>query len=100
MSVDVTSRDDVLRELRQLKEEMRDRFGVTRLGIFGSVARGEAGNDSDIDIVVEMAPNLFRRAGLRAELESRLGRPVDVIRYRDDMDKRIKSRIDREACYV
>jgi len=53
-----------------------------------------------VDIVVEMEPNLFLRAGLKAELTSRLGKPVDVVRYRQGMNERLKRRIDQEACYA
>ncbi|HQX76002.1 MAG TPA: nucleotidyltransferase domain-containing protein [Thermoflexales bacterium] len=81
MNADVISRKEVLRQLSALKEPLRFRFGVTRLGIFGSVARGDANNQSDIDVVVEMAPNLFLRAALKVELESLLHHPVDVVRF-------------------
>jgi predicted nucleotidyltransferase len=94
------SMDDVIHELRNMKEQLRARYRVTRIGVFGSLARGEAGAESDVDIVVEMEPNLFLRAGLKAELTSRLGRPVDVIRYREGMNSHLKRRIDREVCYV
>lgn len=100
MNADVISRKEVLRQLSALKEPLRFRFGVTRLGIFGSVARGDANNQSDIDVVVEMAPNLFLRAALKAELESLLHHPVDVVRYRPGMNAFLKSRIDQEAVYV
>ncbi|MEW6291410.1 MAG: nucleotidyltransferase domain-containing protein, partial [Thermodesulfobacteriota bacterium] len=41
-----------------MKEQLQVRYGVTRIGVFGSVARGEASAESDVDIVVEMEPNL------------------------------------------
>jgi len=100
MSPKAISRDDVLHELRLMKEQLQVRYGVTRIGVFGSVAGGEAHANSDADVVVEMKPNLFMRAGLKAELTSRLGKPVDVVRYRQGMNSRIKNRIDREAYYV
>ena len=48
--------NDVIKELRHLKPQLEERYGVTRIGIFGSIARNEAHNDSDIDIVVDMHP--------------------------------------------
>ena len=48
---------------------MEQRYVVTRLGIFGSVARDEAADNSDVDVVVEMAPHLFGRVSLKEELE-------------------------------
>lgn len=56
--------------------------GVSRIALFGSHARDEAGPQSDIDLVVEFAPgrtpDLFSFAGLKLELEERLGTTVDL----------------------
>ncbi|HBY57289.1 MAG TPA: hypothetical protein DEG96_05450 [Candidatus Atribacteria bacterium] len=59
------------------------KYGVTRAGIFGSVARGEAREDSDIDILVEIKGrmSLLDFAGLKVELEETLGKPVDLGEY-------------------
>jgi len=92
--------NDVIEKLRHLKPELEKRYGVTRIGIFGSVARNEAHSGSDIDIVVDMAPDLLKRVSLKAELESLFGKRVDVIRYWHGMNKYLKVRIDREAIYV
>lgn len=100
MSTNAPTQDNVLHQLRQYRAELRQRYGVTRIGIFGSVARGEANPDSDIDIVVHMIPDLLQRVRLKAELESLLGQPVDVIRYRPNMNPYLKARIDREALYA
>lgn len=94
------TRDEVLNVLRERKPNLKERFGVNRIGIFGSVARDEAGSQSDVDVVVQMEPNLFRRVELKAHLESCLGRPVDVVRYRQKMPPHLKDRIDHEAIYV
>jgi predicted nucleotidyltransferase len=94
------SRDDVLRELRLRKDHWQNRYGVVRIGVFGSMARGEAGGENDVDVVVQMAPNLFLRSALKAELSDLLGMPVDVVRYRKGMNKGLKKRIDQEAHYV
>ena len=90
----------VIQKLRPLKPELAERYGVTRIGIFGSVARNEAHDDSDIDIVVDMAPDLLKRVSLKAELESLFGKEVDVIRYWHGMNHYLKTRIDQEAVYV
>ena len=59
------------------------KYGVTRAGIFGSVARGEAREDSDIDILVEIESrmSLLDFVGLKLELEEALGKPVDLGEY-------------------
>ena len=92
--------NDVIEKLRHLKPELEQRYGVTRIGIFGSVARNEAHNESDIDIVVDMAPDLLKRVSLKAELELLLGKKVDVVRYWYGMNNYLKARIDQEAVCV
>jgi len=59
------------------------RYGVTRAALFGSVARGESREGSDVDILVEIGPkiSLLRFVGLRQDLEDALGRPVDLVEY-------------------
>ncbi len=92
--------NDVIKKLRHLKPELEQRYGVTRIGIFGSVARIEAHSESDVDIVVDMTPDLLKRISLKAELELLLGKKVDVIRYWHGMNNYLKVRIDQEAIYL
>jgi len=93
-------REAALKVLRVHKQELEERYGVTRLGIFGSVARDEAADESDVDVIVEMAPDLFGRVSLKEELERILGAEVDLVRYWRRMNHYLKSRIDKEAYYV
>ena len=56
------------------------KYGLTRVTLFGSYARGEADNASDVDLVVETSRPLgFARGAIYNELEQELGRPVDII---------------------
>lgn len=76
-------KDDPPRNLAILKEylpELKERYGVGRLALFGSVARNEAREDSDVDILVEFAEpaTLFELVGLKEDLEALLGCQVDV----------------------
>ena len=97
----VPRRDEVLDILRRHKAEFADHYGVTSLGIFGSVARDEAGEKSDVDVVFETDnPNLFRTVRMKQQLEKLLCRHVDVIRWRESINPRLKARITREARYV
>ncbi len=93
-------RDQALRMLSGHKTELEERYGVKKVGIFGSVARNSANDDSDIDIVVAMEPNILLRVQLKEELEQLLGRKVDLIRYWKRMNPFLKARIDKEAQYV
>ncbi len=95
------SRDDVLRELRNHLSQFERLYGVIKIGVFGSAARDELGKNSDIDVVVEMRePDLFYVVHIKETLEKNFQRPVDVIRYRDKMNRYLKARIDREARYA
>jgi len=97
----INNRETILEELRRLKPDFEQRYGVTRIGIFGSVARNEIREDSDVDVVVEMRdPDLFYMVHIKEALENNLKRPVDVIRYRTMMNRYLRARIDREAVYA
>lgn len=87
--------------LETFKRQYSEKYHLRTLGYFGSYARDEATEDSDVDIVFETnAPNLFRTATMKQELESLLGRRVDVVRLRERMNPRLRDRIIREAFYV
>lgn len=91
---------EIINTLKALKPEFAARYGVTRLGIFGSLARGEFTATSDVDIVVEMPPDLFKMVHMKAELETLLLRSVDLIRYQKYLNALLKRKIDEEAIYV
>jgi predicted nucleotidyltransferase len=91
----------ILNILKQYKIEHNNDYGITKIGIFGSVARDEAKDDSDVDVVVALKkPNLFTLSSIRQELEDRLKNRVDLIRLRDKMNLFLKEQITKEAIYV
>ena len=92
---------DVSKILEQHKKNLSRQYGVTKLGFFGSVARGEANQSSDVDIVVEMQkPDLFYLVHIKEELQEAFHRPVDIIHYREKMNPFLKSRIEEDVIYV
>jgi predicted nucleotidyltransferase len=94
-------RDEILQTLARFRERKQDEFGIVRIGVFGSVARGEIAGASDVDVVVELVqPDLLALVGIKQELEDLLQEPVDVVRYRDRMNPFLKRRIEQEAVYV
>lgn len=94
------TRSEVLVILREHKRELAEKYGVTRLGIFGSVARAENSEISDVDVIVEMPPNYSQMVHMKAELETLLHAPVDLIRYQRYLSDFFKQRLDQEAIYV
>lgn len=74
------------------------KHGARNVRIFGSVARGEADADSDVDVLVDMEPGrtLFDLGGLLMDLQELLGCPVDVVTERG-LRERIRERVLREA---
>ena len=92
---------DVLRILARFRDLKQAEFGIVRIGVFGSVAREENTDASDVDVVVELGrPDLLALVGIKQELEEMLHRPVDVVRYRAGMNAYLKQRIEQEAVYV
>ncbi|MFW6371450.1 MAG: nucleotidyltransferase family protein [Bacteroidota bacterium] len=87
-----------------LSEFYRNRgfvYGIDKLGIFGSVARGEQQEGSDVDIYYEGEPlSLLKIAALKEELETTLGNPVDIVRFRKSMNNLLKKRIEKDGLYV
>ena len=67
------NRQDVLNLLQERKGLWRQRYGITRLGLFGSLARGEARPDSDVDLCVSLdPPNPFCLVHFKQEVEQAL----------------------------
>jgi predicted nucleotidyltransferase len=78
-SLVVTSLDLILDRLRNHEADLR-KLGALRLGIFGSFARGEQRQGSDLDVLVELAQRtLDRFMGIRPYLEDLLGLPIDLV---------------------
>lgn len=75
-------RDQVISKLKAALPELRREFMVQELYLFGSVARGDDDEESDVDVLVEFLPEfrptLFTLAGIKIRLEEILGRSVDV----------------------
>ncbi len=90
------NREQIIYLLKEFKKMNTDKFGILRLGIFGSYARGEAKSDSDLDIVVEISNiDLFLLVHMKDELEKLFfNTKIDIVRYRKRMNKYLKKHID------
>jgi len=95
--------EEVKETLARHKEELRKRFKVKEIGIFGSYVKGERKEGSDLDILVEFEEDaklsLLDVAGLEIELSDLLGVKVDLVEKRD-LKPYVGQRILKEVIYV
>lgn len=97
----IMSKTEILEILCNYKKEFAAQYGILQISIFGSVVRDEAGNDSDVDVVVRISkPDLFMLVGIKNELEERFQRTVDIVLYSENMNQFLKKRIDAESAYA
>ena len=87
--------------LQRFKQEHGNEYGITRIGIFGSVARGEHTEESDVDVLVEATVlSLLSRIGIKQQLEEMMGVSVDVVRKTEYMRPRFKARVEKKVIYL
>ena len=92
---------DCIDKLTGFKKTFAQKFGITKLGIFGSVARKENNEGSDIDIVVEVQqPTLSLMYELKEALKALFGCEVDLVRFRETLRPLFKTNIQRDVIYV
>jgi len=95
------TREQFCKLLLDFKQKRGAAYGILSIGIFGSVARKEQQESSDIDIYYEGTPlSLIQLATLKEELEKKLETNVDIVRLRISMNKLLKKRIQKEGIYV
>jgi len=90
--------EEIIREKRNEILRIASRHGATNIRVFGSVARGDAGPESDVDFLVKLEPGvtLLKTAALVRELETLLGRQVDVVSERG-LRQRVRENLLQEA---
>jgi uncharacterized protein len=89
---------DVQVDVDRLRE-VCERYGIARLDVFGSTSRGDAGVDSDVDLLYSLEPQArlgWRIEDLARELSAVLGRPVDLVSRRA-LNARIRDKVLAEA---
>ena len=92
---------EILHLLAIYKLTAERKYGIDRIGVFGSVARDEQTEFSDVDICYEgKAPSVLTLDIIQTELEQLLGCRVDLVRVRENMNSLLKRRIQQEALYV
>ena len=98
---DDLNRDQVVSMLEVYYLCNKEKFGIERLGLFGSFARNEAGEDSDVDIVISLEkPNLFTYSIISRQLETIFGRKVDLVSEKSNLKETFRSNLEKEVIYV
>ncbi len=94
------SRDEILIVLKKNKKTLQTKFKVKQIGLFGSFARNEQKENSDIDIFVETEPKIGYLFGIEDFLKIRLHRKVDVIRKHRFIRERLLRSIEKDIMYL
>ena len=94
-------RDDILSRLRERRREISKRFDVERVGLFGSAARDELREDSDVDVLVSFRgrATFDGYMGLKFYLEELFGRKVDLVTEKG-LKPRARSHVERDLIRV
>lgn len=92
---------DCRSKLTTFKEQYAQQYGIRSIGIFGSVARQDNIEGSDIDIVVDLdEPTLAGMYSLRMALTNLFGCDVDLVRMRKSLPELLRSNIERDVIYA
>ena len=94
------SKDKIINIINSQMEKLKEEFSVNQIGLFGSAVRGELTEQSDIDILVDLAePTFDHYMDLKFYLEKLLKTPVDLV-MKDTIKPRLKSVINKEVVYA
>ena len=94
------TREEYIAFITSHAEELQNTFGITSLRLFGSVARNEHHEGSDVDVYVEMPPKFFLVVRLKAYLEELLDNPVDIIRKHQHLNPFLLKEIEKDGIEV
>ena len=86
--------------LTQHAPVLKDRYGMTSMSLFGSVARGEQTEDSDIDVLVDMPATLRAVGGANDYLEQITGRHVDMIRRHRNLTPFFLKQVEKDGVRI
>ena len=88
-------------ELKKYMNILKDKYGITSLSLFGSTARGEQKENSDIDLFVETeTPNPFLLMDAKEFLEKETGSSVDIVRNHQNLNPRLRRRIKKDELLI
>jgi len=92
------TKQKILSSLKSYQTQYAKEYGIEEIGIFGSYARGNASEESDVDVFIRLKhSNLFLLSRIRIELEEIFGKHTDLVQLRTKMNKYLKNHIEHEA---
>lgn len=94
------TRNEYINLIRTHADELKSRFGITFMSLFGSVARDEHHEGSDVDIFVVMPPKFYNHVAAAQYLEELLGCNVDLIQEHRNIRPFFKQQIERDGIRV
>ncbi len=95
------STEEVIEILREFKRTSAEKYGIEQLALFGSVARGEQTEESDIDVCVKLKKTSFRiYMTIKEELERLFHLKVDLLTLHENMRRLFRQNIERDAIYI
>lgn len=94
------TKETILNYLTTHKQAFQKEYEVEKIGLFGSYARHEANDESDIDIFVQMKPDLFKLVELKEQIEEDLEKRVDIIRDHKYIKTFLLKMIQKDIAYV
>ena len=93
-------RTKCIETLKSAQSYLDEKYGVRSMLLFGSLAKGEQKEGSDVDVCVEMTPNLLKQASVKVYLEELLGCDVDVVRMRPNLPPIFMQQINKYGIRV
>jgi predicted nucleotidyltransferase len=94
------TRSQCISRLQEAAPHIRKEFGGTALSLFGSMARGDNREGSDVDVFVDMPPKAYRVVALKLYLQDLLGEDVDVVRKSPYLDEFLLREIERDGICI
>ena len=95
------TKDECIKLLKMYMDILKNKYGITSLSLFGSTARGEQKEDSDIDLFVETkTPNPFLLMDAKEFLEGATGSSVDIVGNHRNLNPRLKKRIVKDGIFI
>ena len=94
-------KDECIKLLKKYMTILKEKYGITSLSLFGSTARGEQTEQSDIDLFVEtQTANPFLLQDAKEFLEKEMGTSVDIIRNHEYLNQRLRKRILKDRVTI